>query len=265
MAESKKHLENSTPPGNDLIKENATLMQQLREANARYQTLQTLLVKVTRNLQVSSASIKAAVSSLLALDFFWDESTQHEFLTTIDDSVNKISNLISVVTLAFRSETGTLEITPESHSLMEVLTALSDRTTAQIPNIDIQIQPPEEGKPVVVDYEHFITALLLLFEGLCQANKDRNVFNIRALESEKHWDLILDDLDKDAVTHVNEIVHRVENSLSEINGLVPEDVFKIFVASQLLKLQNIPISPNKIDGEVTGLLLKIPAYIEKTK
>ncbi len=87
-----------------LLNENRDLRRQLAELNARNQTLQTLLVEISRKLQISSASIKAAVSSMLALDFFWDESTQHEFLETIDNSVDQISSLIRLVTLAFRSE-----------------------------------------------------------------------------------------------------------------------------------------------------------------
>jgi len=64
----------SNPNLESLLNENRDLRRELAELSARNRTLQTLLVEISRKLQISSASIKAAVSSMLSLDFFWDES-----------------------------------------------------------------------------------------------------------------------------------------------------------------------------------------------
>ena len=48
------------------------LKQKLDEANVLNQAMWSLLVDISKRLQLSSAAIKAAVSSLLDYDIFWD-------------------------------------------------------------------------------------------------------------------------------------------------------------------------------------------------
>ena len=53
------------------------LNRELEEAKVINQAMWSLLVEITNRLQMSSSAIKAAVSSLLDHDIFWDGSTQH--------------------------------------------------------------------------------------------------------------------------------------------------------------------------------------------
>ena len=70
------------------------LNRELEEAKAINQSMWSLLVEITNRLQMSSSAIKAAVSSLLDHDIFWDGSTQHELLEIIDNSADQVSNQI---------------------------------------------------------------------------------------------------------------------------------------------------------------------------
>lgn len=244
----------------NLIIENRDLRRQLAELSARNRTLQTLLVEISRKLQISSASIKAAVSSMLSLDFFWDESTQHEFLETIDDSVDQISDLIRLVTLVFRSEIGELELILEPHSLPEILTAVSDEVSSSISRVEIEIRPPEAEKPVLVDYEYLKAGLKLLFEGIFQVKASEDVLRVRSLETETSWDLYIEEIDESVIKHVSNIIDCVEDALAQEDGLLPENILKIFVAHQLFRLQDIQIIPLTGRNGSGSIQIVLPFY-----
>ncbi len=244
----------------NLIIENRDLRRQLAELSARNRTLQTLLVEISRKLQISSASIKAAVSSMLSLDFFWDESTQHEFLETIDDSVDQISDLIRLVTLVFRSEIGELELILEPHSLPEILTAVSDEVSSSISRVEIEIRPPEAEKPVLVDYEYLKAGLKLLFEGIFQVKASEDVLRVRSLETETSWDLYIEEIDESVIKHVSNIIDCVEDALAQEDGLLPESILKIFVAHQLFRLQDIQIIPLTGRNGSGSIQIVLPFY-----
>lgn len=244
----------------NLIIDNRDLRRQLAELSARNRTLQTLLVEISRKLQISSASIKAAVSSMLSLDFFWDESTQHEFLETIDDSVDQISDLIRLVTLVFRSEIGELELILEPHSLPEILTAVSDEVSSSISRVEIEIRPPEAEKPVLVDYEYLKAGLKLLFEGIFQVKASEDVLRVRSLETETSWDLYIEEIDESVIKHVSNIIDCVEDALAQEDGLLPESILKIFVAHQLFRLQDIQIIPLTGRNGSGSIQIVLPFY-----
>lgn len=244
----------------NLIIENRDLRRQLAELSARNRTLQTLLVEISRKLQISSASIKAAVSSMLSLDFFWDESTQHEFLETIDDSVDQISDLIRLVTLVFRSEIGELELILEPHSLPEILTAVSDEVSSSISRVEIEIRPPEAEKPVLVDYEYLKVGLKLLFEGIFEVKASDDVLRVRSLETETSWDLYIEEIDESVIKHVSNIIDCVEDALAQEDGLLPESILKIFVAHQLFRLQDIQIIPLTGRNGSGSIQIVLPFY-----
>ena len=250
----------SNPNLESLLNENRDLQRQLAELSARNRTLQTLLVEISRKLQISSASIKAAVSSMLSLDFFWDESTQHEFLETIDDSVDQISDLIRLVTLAFRSEIGELELILEPHSLPEILTAVSDEVSSLISKVEIEARPPEAEQPVLVDYEYLKVGLKLLFEGIFQVKESDDVLRVRSLETETSWDLYIEEIDESVIKHVTNIIDCVEDSLARDDGLLPESVLKIFVAHQLFHLQDIQIIPLTGPNGSGSIQIVLPFY-----
>ena len=242
--------------------ENRALRLQLADLNTRNQTLQTLLIEISRKLQISSASIKAAVSSMLALDFFWDESTQHEFLETINNSVDQISNLVRLVTLAFHSEIGKLELTLEPHSLPEILAAVSDDLSPLISRMEVEARLPEDEKPVLVDYEYLQVGLKLLFEGIFQVKKSSEILRVSSIESDTSWNLYIEDIDETVVNHVNNIIDCVEDSMAQEDGLLPESILKIFVANQLFRLQGIQMKPIKGLNGNSSIQIVLPFYLK---
>ncbi|MCK4901312.1 MAG: hypothetical protein KAS38_21185, partial [Anaerolineales bacterium] len=195
-------------------------------------------------------------------DFFWDESTQHEFLETIDNSVDQISSLIRLVTLAFRSEIGELELTLEPHSLPEILTVVSDDMSSLISKMEVEARPPQDEKPVLVDYEYLKVALKLLIEGISQVKKNSESLRVSSIESDTSWNLYIEDIDEIVVNHVNNIIDCVEDSMAQEDDLLPESVLKIFVAHQLFRLQDIQIIPLKGLNGNGSIQIVLPFYLK---
>ena len=92
----------------ELLQQNQALLHKVEEFQEQENYIWNLYADTSRKLQVYSASIKAAVSSLLNYDIFWDSKNQHEFLETIDRSANQVSEMIVLLTLAFRAQANNL-------------------------------------------------------------------------------------------------------------------------------------------------------------
>ena len=115
--------ENSEQAGlsyDELLQQNRALRSEVETLNRQSVYLLGVYAETSRKLQLYSASIKAAVSSLLNYDIFWDNANQHEFLETINSSVNQVSELI-VLTLAFRGEAGSLVLKRDPQVFQEIL------------------------------------------------------------------------------------------------------------------------------------------------
>jgi len=150
----------------ELLHQNQALLHEIEELQVQDTFIWNLFVESSRKLQVYSASIKAAVSSLLNYDIFWDSKNQHEFLETIDNSVNQVSEMIVLLTLAFRAQANNLVLSRDSHLLQEILSVSHTRAVKKNPDIKLEVSFPSDGMPVLVDYEYLTKALLLLYEVL---------------------------------------------------------------------------------------------------
>jgi K+-sensing histidine kinase KdpD len=185
-----------TPNSPDLAAENEALRAQLAALEA--QTAQTaalwpLLVETTRRLQVSSAAVKASVSSLLNYDIFWDGANQHEFLETIDSSIDKAGSLVTLLALAFRLQAGTLALKLEPHMLQEVVFVLQAEMQERLSGLALRVSLPKEGRLVQIDYQYLLLTLHFLLEVLHQMGMGG--VQLGAVEEEGRWRLSLAGLD----------------------------------------------------------------------
>jgi K+-sensing histidine kinase KdpD len=237
------------------------LQRQLAESQARNRMMWTLLAEISQRLQASSTSIKAAVSSLLDYDIFWDGSTQHEFLETIDDSVDQGSDLIVLMTLAFRSEANSLEMKLEPHTLQEILSTVLDAIRAKMPGLQLKVDFPPEGKPVSVDYRYLAVALRLLLEVLLEPEPPSDQIELLAVESQDSW--LLD------IEHIPETIglafdHLCQDRFDELvmpdNFLLlsSEKLLKLFTVCRILGRQNIQLDIQMGQVDTAGLRLTIP-------
>lgn len=257
MVEAQNSLPMSNDPG-ELQRRLVELQQQLAEAKAKNRAMWALLAEVCRKLQVSSASIKAAVSSLLDYDIFWDGSAQHEFLETIDDSVDQGANLITLLTLAFRSEADSLEMQREFHILPEILSTVIDTLSAKLPQLPLDVAWPAEGKPVFVDYGYLTVAIRLLLEVLLETRIGPDGLDLRATETETHWQIDLDHIAPAGLEAINHLAGCQASDLTLTDSLSPENVLKLFTVCRIFRLQDIQLKVLEQPPEKARLRLIFP-------
>ncbi|MEM8859801.1 MAG: histidine kinase dimerization/phospho-acceptor domain-containing protein, partial [Chloroflexota bacterium] len=77
----------------------------------------TLISTVSHELRTPLASIKGYASTLLAEDVSWDAQSQKEFIRTISDEADRLTQLIRNLLDMSRIEGGTLKIDREPHDL----------------------------------------------------------------------------------------------------------------------------------------------------
>ena len=164
-----------------------TLKQRLDEANVLNQAMWSLLTETSKRLQVSSAAIKAAVTSLLDYDIFWDGSTQHELLEIIDSSTDLVSDQITLLSLAFRAESKSLVIRPELNAIPEILSSVMDMISDGYPDLDLDFQISLDSSPALVDYEYLSVALRLFFEVIAESQSPSEAIRVFTHETSSDW------------------------------------------------------------------------------
>jgi K+-sensing histidine kinase KdpD len=80
-----------------------------------------LLAAVGHDLRTPLASIKAAVSSLRQGDVTWTADERAEFLATIEDSANRLDDLIANLLAMSRLQAGALSVAPRPVGLDEIV------------------------------------------------------------------------------------------------------------------------------------------------
>lgn len=250
------------PTYDELLAENQRLRQEIGEVLAGKQYTWKLLVETGRRLQISSASIKAAVSSLLNYDILWDPSNQHEFLQTIDSSVEKVSKLVLLMTLAFRAEAGSLVIKREPQELQEILAIIQAEVANKFPNLIDKFSLPKGGKPVLVDYEYLIIALNYLFEFL-QGTKKASKIQVRVEEGIGFWNVDITNLEQSILNFIDEMRYCKTGETSTPEYLLlPEYILSLHVACEILHAQGIEVEVTESHVAEPILRLRIPSVTD---
>ncbi|MHC1781873.1 MAG: hypothetical protein AB9891_03735 [Anaerolineaceae bacterium] len=253
--------ENDKPTYEELALRNQALIRELTESKLETKGLWMMLAGANRRLQISSAAIKAAVSSLLNYDIFWDGANQHEFLETINTSVDQAGRIVKLMTLAFRLEAGTLVIKREPQVLQEIISIVQDHITTRFPHLAFGLTLPQTGESAQVDYEYLMIALEYIFEAI--ENMGVRRVGIQAVEEPDCWALKFEGLDN----HVLQILQstyekRVDGSDNAATSqIAPEQLLKLNVAFQILKSQAIQIEITDNAANTPKMRLIIPTKL----
>lgn len=234
-----------------------SLQQEIERLTAQQNTLWGLLSETARKLQLYSASIKAAVSSLLDYNIFWDSANQHEFLQTINSSVDQVANLVMLMTLALRIEEGNLTLRNEPQTLQEILLKVQDNAAITWRTLTLNIDFPQEGPPVLVDYEYFSLALKLIF-AVVDSYSQPALINIHAQEDQAHWLLDLSGFHPSILDLLMDFLSCQKALYIPNRNVNTEDLLRLYVALQIFCLQKIELSLAE-KGAERVLRLRVPA------
>jgi K+-sensing histidine kinase KdpD len=106
-----------------------------------------LLAAVGHDLRTPLAGIKAAVSSLRQQDMTWTEAEQAELHTTIEESADRLDDLIANLLAMSRLQAGALSVHVIPTAIDEVVARALIHTHAS----DIQVDVPDNLPPALVD------------------------------------------------------------------------------------------------------------------
>jgi K+-sensing histidine kinase KdpD len=239
-----------------LLQQNQALRQEIESLKEQDPRTWGLFAEASRKLQVYSASIKAAVSSLLNYDIFWDYANQHEFLETIDSSVNQVSEMIGLLTLAFRSQANSLVLSRDSHLLQEILSVSQTNAIKKFPNIRLTVNFPPDGKPVLVDYEYLSKVLLLLYE-VFYNRAPAELIQVAASENDRGWNMDFVGLDAQIVNTIEEM-HRCQTQPASSDYLSPENILRLHLVCEILHLHGISVEGLEDPEKPAVLRLSVP-------
>jgi K+-sensing histidine kinase KdpD len=106
-----------------------------------------LLAAVGHDLRTPLAGIKAAVSSLRQDDVTWTPKEEQELLATIDDSADRLDELIDNLLAMSRLQAGALSVAPQLVSIDEIV----GRALLDVHGSDVAVHVPDDLPLVVAD------------------------------------------------------------------------------------------------------------------
>jgi hypothetical protein len=251
---------NNAPSGSaeDLYRENVALRAAAERVLAQQTYLWELYIEVCRTLQLSAAAIKAAVTSVLSREIFWDPGNQHEFLNTINASVDRLSRLLSMFALTFRVESHGLELKPEPQVLQEILATVQAGLASNCPELTTRFILPADGKLALVDYEYLTAALNFLFE-FCGSQHLERTLQIQAIEFPEHWCIEVAGLDRSEYDLIQDMaVSQMDRAMANQYAYLPEQILEVYVACEILRVQKIEIAGLETSEGAPVLRLTVP-------
>ncbi len=240
------------------------LQREMEQLRVRESTVWNLFTETSRKLQVYTASIKAAVSSLLSYDIFWDTANQHEFLETINGSVDQISDLVMLMTLALRFEAGKLNMRNEPQMIQEILSKVSESVASEFRNLTFNVDFPGEGKPVFVDFEYLFLAIKLLLSVVASDPKPAHI-HVQAIEGENSWSLDFDGIHPSVIDSLQDLTACSNKYVPDLNRVSTENALRLYVVFKIFCFQDINLQIVPSQQGNGNLRLYIPVYGEKVQ
>jgi signal transduction histidine kinase len=125
---------------------------ELRDLKRQMQLQEDFVSTISHELRTPLGFIKGYSTSLLREDTSWDEATQKEFLTIIDEEADRLSLLIENVLESARLQSRTLPLRFQPLRLdaviRDVITRLRARHKDLDVSMDLKLTPPIEGDGV---------------------------------------------------------------------------------------------------------------------
>jgi len=254
----KKKQEPASISEDSLMQQNSDIPRELLELKAVNRIKWTLLVDLSRKLQASSASIKAAVTSLLDREIFWDPNTQFEFLTGINEGVDSASSLILLLSLLSRAETGSLALKRDPHELQEILSIVQEHFSKNYPKLALKVKFPSEGKVVQVDYDYLVIVLRILFEVLDMVAVEQISVQATAFENPENWNLDITSENSMIIPLVAQVIAGISEQAIRPKHVSPEVVLRMVVIQQISDLNGIQVQVHEREDGEAVLRLIIP-------
>jgi signal transduction histidine kinase len=237
------------------------LRQEVEHLRLTNQMLWALLADISKKMQVSSAAIKASVSSLLGYDIVLGTAAQHELLEVIENSTDHVSSNITLLTLVSQLEADTFTSDPEPIEISEILFVANEIITRSHPDLTPDLDIPSSENLACIDYDYLSIALVMLYELNIQTQKPPQSLNITAVEAEEHWILDIGKVSQVVFDAVVEVSAGGTDELLRGQGYLPPfRKLQLYVICKILERLSIQIGTilDSESGGTPGIRLMIP-------
>jgi len=143
------------------ITDTVLVLQDITKMKALERAREDFFTTMAHELKTPLTNIRAHLSALQANDLQWSAESQHNFLETADEQVERLVGMINHFLDASRVEAGALRLELEPILLPEMFEDLQDRLEALISssNCRFQIYTPPDLPAVQADYELIMSVL----------------------------------------------------------------------------------------------------------
>jgi PAS domain S-box-containing protein len=120
------------------------------------------LAMISHELRTPLTSIVGFTTTLLAEDVTWEPDDQRDFILTIQQEANRLHELIDHLLDLSRLEAGMLSITPETHSIHEIMKDALPQLKILTSQHTLTLHLPPDLPPVYVDAKRIAQVLVNL-------------------------------------------------------------------------------------------------------
>ena len=228
---------------------------ELRELKRQMQLQEDFVSTISHELRTPLGFIKGYSTSLLRQDTNWDEETQKEFLTIIDEEADRLSLLIENVLESARLQSKTLPLRFQPLRLDAVLRDVVMRIRSRFKNIEINMEikpaPPIHGDGVRIAqvFENLFTNAIKYAPGapiLITLNQEGE--NILVSFKDRG-----PGIDSDALQLIFERFYRVRSEMT-----VTGSGLGLYICKQIIQAHRGKIWAESTPGEGTTFFIELP-------
>ncbi|MCL5999429.1 MAG: ATP-binding protein [Chloroflexi bacterium] len=139
------------------------------------------LAMISHELRTPLTSIKGFASTLLADDVTWPPQDQHEFIRTIDEEADKLTDMIDQILDLSRLEAGTLRINPKPLSLEAITNLAMAQLNAITRSHTLVIDIPAQLPGVHADGQRIAQVLTNLVDNASKYSPKHTTITVDAL------------------------------------------------------------------------------------
>ncbi len=177
----------------------------------------SLMSTVSHELRTPLAAIKGYVSTLLAEDVSWDAEAQREFLMTISEETDRLSDLVSDLLDLSRIEGGSLKVRRALIDLKAII-ARAAQSAHPSPGDRLEVHLPDDLPPLLADPRHIEVVLRNLIENAVKYGGENSPVRVTVTVETEHLVVRVEDegpgIPPEHVPHIFESFYRVEGGLT---------------------------------------------------